>query len=210
MIITKYGLCNLRLYKYSQIIKGEYMKFLKKLKSSNFWVSMISAVILILQAVFNVDIKTEYLNQIILGILGVLVMTGIVSDTPNGEVTVSQSFDFDKMKDMISATITQLGSTLHTDMTGVISQLNNSIQNTLNTKQDLGNAKQYENLTIEKFVEEQEKTIQQVVENEPKVENTLDLKQEEIAIEIMQPEQEVATMKIQENVVQDNIPKNEL
>ena len=53
------------------------MKLLKKLKSSNFWVSMISAIVLILQAVFNVEIKAEYLNQIIMGILGLLVMSGI-------------------------------------------------------------------------------------------------------------------------------------
>ena len=58
-------LFNLNMKKESRILKGVSMKFLKRLKSSNFWVSMISAVVLILQAVFDIDIKTEYLNQII-------------------------------------------------------------------------------------------------------------------------------------------------
>lgn len=67
------------------------MKFLKRLKSGNFWISMISAVVLILQAVFDIEIKTEYLNQIILGILGILVMSGIVSESPSEEITVKQA-----------------------------------------------------------------------------------------------------------------------
>ncbi len=102
------------------------MKFLKKLKSSNFWVSMISAVILILQAVFNVDIKTEYLNQIILGILGVLVMTGIVTDSPNNEVSIKQEFDFDAVKNSITSMFAQISSTLQTDITNIVSQFEKS------------------------------------------------------------------------------------
>ena len=104
------------------------MKFFKKLKSSNFWVSMISAVVLILQAVFNVDIKTEYLNQIILGILGLLVMSGIVTDTPNGEVTVSQSLDIDKIKETLTSMFTQISATFQTDINNVVSQIQNSTQ----------------------------------------------------------------------------------
>lgn len=56
------------------------MRFLKKLKSGNFWVSIISAGILIAEVVFDFEIKTEYLNQILLGILGLLTMCGIISD----------------------------------------------------------------------------------------------------------------------------------
>ena len=56
------------------------MRFLKKLKSGNFWVSMISAGVLIAEVVFDFEIKTEYLNQILLGLLGLLTVFGIVSD----------------------------------------------------------------------------------------------------------------------------------
>lgn len=56
------------------------MKFLKKLKSGNFWVSIISAGVLIAEGVFGFEIRTEYLNQILLGLMGILTLFGIVSD----------------------------------------------------------------------------------------------------------------------------------
>ena len=67
------------------------MKFLKKLKSSNFWVSMISAGILIVEVVFDFEIKAEYLSQIILGLLGILTVFGIVSDHGNTETLISNN-----------------------------------------------------------------------------------------------------------------------
>lgn len=56
------------------------MRFLKKLKSGNFWVSLISCGVLIAEVVFGFEIKTEYLNQILLGILGLLAIFGIITD----------------------------------------------------------------------------------------------------------------------------------
>lgn len=56
------------------------MKMLKKLKSGNFWVSLISAGVLIAEGVFDFEIQTEYLNQILLGLMGILTLFGIVSD----------------------------------------------------------------------------------------------------------------------------------
>lgn len=147
------------------------MKFLKKLKSSNFWVSMISAVVLILQAVFNVDIKTEYLNQIILGILGLLVMSGIVTDTPNGEVTVSQSLDLDGVKESLNNMFTQISSTIKTDITNIVSQFEkvNSTQDKsadvkqedVNAIQPVVEAKQDNVSAIQKVVNQEE--VKQVV-----------------------------------------------
>lgn len=98
------------------------MKFLKKLKSSNFWVSMISAVVLILQAVFNVEIKTEYLNQIIMAILGLLVMSGIVTDSAGDEVKVSQEFDIDSVKEGLTQVISSITSTFSATVSDVIKQ----------------------------------------------------------------------------------------
>lgn len=86
------------------------MRFLKRLKSGNFWISMISAVVLILQAVFNVEIKTEYLNQIILGILGILVMSGIVSESPSNEISIKPN-DIVNALDKVGDKISQVLST---------------------------------------------------------------------------------------------------
>ena len=96
------------------------MKFFKKLKSSNFWVSMISAVVLILQAVFNVEIKTEYLSQIIMAILGLLVMSGIVTDSPNGEVTVSEKLDVEAIKKDVVNIVESVTSSFEKGISGII------------------------------------------------------------------------------------------
>ena len=104
------------------------MKFLKKLKSSNFWVSMISAVVLILQAVFNVDIKTEYLNQIIMAILGLLVMSGIVSDSSSDEVTVNQNVDVEKVDSLVA----QVTSNLQANVQNIIKQFESITDSIIN------------------------------------------------------------------------------
>ncbi|MFQ6724497.1 MAG: hypothetical protein ACLRFE_04130 [Clostridia bacterium] len=178
------------------------MKFFKKLKSSNFWVSMVSAVVLILQAVFNVDIKTEYLNQIILGILGVLVMTGIVTDSPSDEVTVKPSFDMDGVKETINTMFTQISNTFQSDMAKVVSQLNNVTQ--ISASKQLEDGAQLKQV-VENNVNEQVKNIQPTLEVKLDVENAIQPKQD-TSIEL---QQEVVTTHVQE-VVQDNAPINEL
>ena len=112
------------------------MKFLKRLKSSNFWVSMLSAVILILQAVFNVEIKTEYLTQIIMAILGLLVMSGIITDTPSDEVTVKQNIDIDSIKDSVTNIFTQMTTAIETNLTSVVKQFEDMKINTSNIQHE--------------------------------------------------------------------------
>lgn len=65
------------------------MKFLKKLKSGNFWVSLISAGVLIAEGIFDFELKTEYLNQILLGLMGIMTLFGIVSDHGDNSVVIS-------------------------------------------------------------------------------------------------------------------------
>lgn len=67
------------------------MKFLKKLKSGNFWVSIISAGVLIAEGVFGFEIRTEYLNQILLGLMGILTLFGIVSDHGEKEAILTNA-----------------------------------------------------------------------------------------------------------------------
>ena len=143
------------------------MKFFKKLKSSNFWVSMISAVVLILQAVFNVEIKAEYLSQIIMAMLGLLVMSGIVTDTPNGEVTIKQDLNVDEIKNKIDNIFTQSTSILQTNLDGIVkifeafSQSAN--QATLQSNQEVANTEITTDIKIEPEVMV-EKTEEEEVE----------------------------------------------
>lgn len=154
------------------------MKFLKKLKSSNFWVSMISAVVLILQAVFNVDIKTEYLNQIILGILGLLVMSGIVTDTSTDEVTVKQNLDFDSIKENITNIFTQITTNLQTDLSKVVTQLNSNVQENINNSSNIvsqnENVEEVKDISVQDEISNSnQEEISQHEENPQKLENVL-------------------------------------
>lgn len=137
------------------------MKFLKRLKSSNFWVSMISAVVLILQAVFNVEIKTEYLNQIIMAILGLLVMSGIVSDSSSDEVTVKQNLDVDAIKENINSMLTQVGSSVEHNIVELVEQI---VQNFKHLNADV--SKNEEVLTqnaTEQTIQQQASFVQPIV-----------------------------------------------
>ena len=138
------------------------MKFLKKLKSSNFWVSMISAVVLILQAVFNVDIKTEYLNQIIMAILGLLVMSGIVTDSNNDEVTVKQNIDTDSVKASITSMLSQVSTTIETTMLGIVEQFE-LIKNNIDA--DIVKKEQFVKEEVVEMIEEKAENIEKDVES---------------------------------------------
>lgn len=152
------------------------MKFLKKLKSSNFWVSMISAVVLILQAVFNVEIKTEYLNQIIMAILGLLVMSGIVSDNSTGEVTVKQDINIDSLKENIISTLTQTTSSIENIFLNIANKLesmkNNDNQATVNLEESI-TQNQIEEKAISQINEDITETLLQNQDENVNNENNL-------------------------------------
>lgn len=55
------------------------MNWKNRLTNYNFWVSMVSAILLIFQA-FNLKFDIMYINEIATAVLGLLVVIGIVSD----------------------------------------------------------------------------------------------------------------------------------
>ena len=62
-----------------QELKGEKMKWKNRLTNYNFWISIVSAVLLILQA-FNFEFDIAYINEIATAVLGLLVVIGIICD----------------------------------------------------------------------------------------------------------------------------------
>lgn len=159
------------------------MKFFKRLRSSNFWVSMLSAVILILQAVFNVEIKTEYLTQIIMAILGLLVMSGIVSDSSNDEVTVKQNVDMDSIKDNVTNILSQVATTFETNLTGVIKQFE-VIKDNLNisSSQAINNTTNQNNVVIETVTKQETNLESSTEENNNEILNSTQTQNVETAI----------------------------
>ena len=55
------------------------MKWKNRLTNYNFWISIVSAVLLIFQA-FNFEFDIAYINEIATAVLGLLVVIGIISD----------------------------------------------------------------------------------------------------------------------------------
>lgn len=55
------------------------MKWRNRLTNYNFWISMVSAILLLFQA-FDFEFDILYVNEILTAILGLLVVVGIISD----------------------------------------------------------------------------------------------------------------------------------
>ncbi len=75
------------------------MKWKSRLTNYNFWVSMVSAVLLVLQA-FDLKFDIAHLNEIVTAILGLLVVIGIINDpTKNANLKTSNLADVNQQKD---------------------------------------------------------------------------------------------------------------
>ena len=65
------------------------MKWKNRLTNYNFWISITSAVLLILQA-FHINFDIAYINEIATAVLGLLVVIGIIND-PTKSVSVPKN-----------------------------------------------------------------------------------------------------------------------
>ena len=65
------------------------MNWKNRLKNYNFWISLFSAILLILQAL-KIEFDVAYINEIFTAVLGLLVVVGIISDPTR---TLSKSTD---------------------------------------------------------------------------------------------------------------------
>lgn len=71
---------------------------IQRLKSTSFWVSLVSAIFLILGA-FGVEIGDQTASTVINGICSVLVMLGIATPPVGGKTPVDQTYDGDSTDD---------------------------------------------------------------------------------------------------------------
>lgn len=74
------------------------MRLKEKLKNKGFWVSLISAIVMILQA-FGLKIDAPFANEITASILGALVILGIISDPSSGSGYLDSSTTDDEPDD---------------------------------------------------------------------------------------------------------------
>lgn len=136
------------------------MKFLRKLKSGNFWISLISAGVLIAEGIFDFEIKTEYLNQILLGLMGILTLFGIVSDHGDSNVIINQTQTESEKKDNenVNASVSNIKSICDT-----VSLLLNKVS--INSNLDIENVTDIIN---------EVKEINEVLHKESEKENPID------------------------------------
>lgn len=80
------------------------MNWKNRLTSYNFWVSIVSAVILILQA-FHFEFDIVYINEIVTAVLGLLVVIGIVNDpTKSSKTNTNKNTTSSKTEDIQTST----------------------------------------------------------------------------------------------------------
>lgn len=93
--------------------KGDKMK--NRLTNYNFWISIVSAVLLILQA-FDIQFDIAYINEIVTAVLGLLVVIGIISDpTKSSTKTNSSASSVDDTTSSNSPADTLLDSNRHSE-----------------------------------------------------------------------------------------------
>lgn len=80
------------------------MKWKNRLTNYNFWISIVSAVLLILQA-FEINFDIAYINEIATAVLGLLVVIGIISD-PTKSTTNATTNESTQSSNVTSAVAT--------------------------------------------------------------------------------------------------------
>ena len=73
-----------------QELKGAKMNWKNRLTNYNFWISIFSAVLLILQAL-KIEFDIAYVNEIFTAVLGLLVVIGIISDPTRTTVKTTEN-----------------------------------------------------------------------------------------------------------------------
>lgn len=203
------------------------MKFFKKLKSGNFWISLISAGVLIAEGIFDFEIKTEYLNQILLGLMGILTLFGIVTDhgdtsvvlnaTPSTQTenqeekaeTSSNASNIKSICDTVSLLLNKVSINSNLDMENVtdiineVKEINEALHKETEKAEELEKVKT--EIVSEKVVENKKEVAQEIVsqpKEEEKQEVVGDVKEEVILVPV-----EEIKVEEEENIKEE--PKTE-
>lgn len=85
--------------------KGDRMS---RFKNYNFWISMVSAVLLVLQNLFDIKLDIAFVNEAVSSVLGILVVIGIINDPtkskkilPNDTKIKNNQVSTDKNNDIL-------------------------------------------------------------------------------------------------------------
>ena len=113
-----------------------------RLTNYNFWISLVSAALLIVQAL-GIEFDIAYINEIATAVLGLLVVIGIISD-PTKSSTKQQSSSTETEKTETNKTVTPcdeenevIDDNLKNDFEGVVNQISKDLETKFNELETL-------------------------------------------------------------------------
>jgi len=83
---------------------------MSRLKNYNFWISMVSAILLVLQNLFDMKVDVAFVNEAVSSVLGILVVIGIINDPTKSKKIVQNDTEV-----KISSTLTDNTENKNTD-----------------------------------------------------------------------------------------------
>ena len=136
---------------------------------------------------FNVEIKAEYLSQIIMAMLGFLVMSGIVTDNNTQEMTINKNVDIENVKETVTNILTQMSTTLETSILGLVKQVENvNAEASIKAESQVAN----NHIVVAEQAVKEEVMPAEVVEEKPQVVEPVSV-ENQMSIETILPIQEV-------------------
>lgn len=201
------------------------MNWKNRLTNYNFWISIASAALLILQA-FKIEFDVAYINEILTGILGLLVVIGIISDPTRTAIkeTKKESQNLEKQTEKPEETIVPIKDENESynvysqvDFQAVVDKISsdlNEISHKLETKAKTN----VENLIVSEISKEaSSETCDTMLENQLKIEDECQNQEQETAeetkAEIEIPEETIIEEKVEiqpkvELEIKENSDKN--
>ncbi|MDD4351282.1 MAG: phage holin [Clostridia bacterium] len=83
---------------------------MSRLKNYNFWISMVSAILLVLQNLFDMKVDVAFVNEAVSSVLGILVVIGIINDPTKSKKLLQNDTEV-----KISSTLTDNTENKNTD-----------------------------------------------------------------------------------------------
>lgn len=126
------------------------MKWKNRLTNYNFWISIISAVLLIFQA-FDINFDIAYINEIATAVLGLLVVIGIISDPTKTFSKTETEKGADEVESVPNgAEVENVISDAEVDLQNFINELSQILENYQTEDKEKLNGK---NLTLDRYSE---------------------------------------------------------
>ena len=158
--------------------KGAKMNWKNRLTNYNFWISMFSAVLLILQAL-KIEFDILYVNEIFTAVLGLLVVIGIISDPTRTSVKSAEISTAKQETNVKPETKQETAETLPTDEKNEVNSFTHQNDFQILLNKIVADLDEKTAILSEKF-NELKNFKEEIVSKEPKKEETNEIIKDDI------------------------------